>query len=80
MAIKTIDRDVVISARDLTKHYRTTVALESLDLAVRTGEVYGFLGPNGSGKTTAIRCVFSMVYRSISQRLAVGPRGVPAVC
>jgi ABC-2 type transport system ATP-binding protein len=39
----------------LSKRYGTTVALASLDLEIRRGEVFGLLGPNGSGKTTFIR-------------------------
>jgi ABC-2 type transport system ATP-binding protein len=38
----------------VTKRFGDTVALSDLDLAVRSGEVYGFLGPNGAGKTTTI--------------------------
>jgi len=40
----------------LRKHYGTIRALDGLDLRIRKGEVFGLLGPNGSGKTTAIRC------------------------
>ena len=45
-----------LSCSGLTKHYGPIVALDSLDLEIRRGEVFGLLGPNGSGKTTAIRC------------------------
>jgi len=44
----------VLQARGLTKHYGKSVAVDGLDLEVRKGEVYGMLGPNGSGKTTTI--------------------------
>ena len=44
-----------IRARGLTKRYGETLAVDRLDLTVGPGEVYGFLGPNGSGKTTTIR-------------------------
>ena len=50
-----------IRTESLTKHYGPVVALESLDLTVATGEVYGFLGPNGSGKTTTIRILLDLV-------------------
>ncbi len=46
--------ETVIEARDLTKRYGRTVAVDHLDLAVNKGEVFGVLGPNGSGKTTTI--------------------------
>ena len=51
----------VIEIEGLRKSYRrrkgTTIAVDGLDLTVPEGGVYGFLGPNGSGKTTTIRCV-----------------------
>jgi len=54
----------VIEIEGLRKSYRrrggTTVAVDGLDLTVPEGGVYGFLGPNGSGKTTTIRCVLGL--------------------
>jgi ABC-2 type transport system ATP-binding protein len=50
-----------IRTESLTKHYGRVVALESLNLTVAPGEVYGFLGPNGSGKTTTIRILLDLV-------------------
>ena len=44
-----------IETTALTKRYGETTAVDSLDLAVPDGTVYGFLGPNGSGKTTTMR-------------------------
>jgi len=44
----------------LTKRYGATLALDALDLTVAEGEVYGFLGPNGSGKTTTIRLLLGL--------------------
>jgi ABC-2 type transport system ATP-binding protein len=49
-----------IRATGLTKRYGSTLALDNLDLAVDEGEVYGFLGPNGSGKTTTIRLLLGL--------------------
>ena len=49
-----------INTVGLTKRYGTTLALDSLDLAVAAGEVYGFLGPNGAGKTTTIRLLLGL--------------------
>jgi polyether ionophore transport system ATP-binding protein len=49
-----------IETRALGKRYGSTVALDRLDLAVPPGEVYGFLGPNGSGKTTTIRLLLGL--------------------
>ena len=45
----------------LTKHYGDFPALVDLDLEVVAGEVYGFLGPNGSGKTTMIRTILDEI-------------------
>jgi ABC-2 type transport system ATP-binding protein len=45
----------------LTKHYGDLRALVDLDLEVRPGEVFGFLGPNGSGKTTMIRTILDEI-------------------
>jgi ABC-2 type transport system ATP-binding protein len=54
----------VIEIEGLRKEYRRrrshTVAVDGLDLAVPEGGVFGFLGPNGSGKTTTIRCVLGL--------------------
>ncbi len=46
--------DAVIETRGLTKLYGATTAVDHLSLTVRRGEVFGLLGPNGSGKTTTI--------------------------
>jgi len=46
--------EIVIEAKGLTKRYGRVRAVESLDLTVRAGEVFGLLGPNGAGKTTTI--------------------------
>lgn len=55
----------VIEIAALEKDYRrlrggTTRAVDGLDLVVEAGGVYGFLGPNGSGKTTTIRCLLGL--------------------
>jgi ABC-2 type transport system ATP-binding protein len=44
----------VVETKNLTKRYRETLAVNSLNLTVEEGEVFGFLGPNGAGKTTTI--------------------------
>src|SRR5215510_3058979 len=49
-----------IRTSQLTKRYGTTLALDRLDLEVAPGEVYGYLGPNGSGKTTTIRLLLGL--------------------
>jgi ABC-2 type transport system ATP-binding protein len=51
-----------ISVSDLVKTFGQTRALDGLDLTVQTGEVHGFLGPNGSGKTTTIRVLLGLLH------------------
>ncbi len=53
--------EVVIRTRSLTKHFGSVTAVDRVDLEVRTGDVYGFLGANGSGKTTTLRCLLGLV-------------------
>ncbi len=50
-----------ITTQGLTKHYGTFAALADLDLEVAPGEALGFLGPNGSGKTTTIRLLLGLI-------------------
>ncbi len=51
----------MIEARDLTKKFGETVAVDRLNLQVDLGEVFGFLGPNGAGKTTTIRMLAALI-------------------
>src|SRR5215469_9907338 len=52
-----------IRSAGLTKRFRGgQVAVDHVDLAVPEGAVYGFLGPNGSGKTTTIRMLLGLAY------------------
>ena len=52
-----------ISTSGLTKRFRGgQLAVDHIDLAVPHGSVYGFLGPNGSGKTTTIRMLLGLAY------------------
>jgi ABC-2 type transport system ATP-binding protein len=51
----------MITTHGLTKKFGSITAVEDLDLEVRTGEVYGFLGANGSGKTTTVRMLLGLV-------------------
>src|SRR5215469_2966415 len=60
--------DVVVETRNLSKIYRDfwgrqkVRALKALDLEVRRGEIFGLLGPNGSGKTTTIKLLLGLLF------------------
>ena len=67
--------DVVIETRNLTKDYRDfwgrkkVRALKALDLEVRQGEIFGLLGPNGSGKTTTIKLLLGLLFPTSGEAL-----------
>jgi ABC-2 type transport system ATP-binding protein len=52
--------DLAIRASGLTKRFKSTLALDGVDLAVPRGTVHGLLGPNGAGKTTAVRILTTL--------------------
>jgi ABC-type multidrug transport system ATPase subunit len=65
---------LAVSTRGLTKRFGAQTAVDGIDLAVPSGAVYGFLGPNGSGKTTTIRMLLGLVApTSGSSRLLGSP-------
>lgn len=51
----------VIQVHNLVKRYQDLVALDHFNLSVEEGEIFGLLGPNGSGKTTTINCILSLL-------------------
>src|SRR3972149_551402 len=70
--------DVVIETRNLTKIYRDfwgrekVKALKALDLEVYRGEVFGLLGPNGSGKTTTIKLLLGLLFPTSGNAYVLG--------
>ena len=51
----------IVNIKGLTKRYGDLLAVDHLDLRIEEGEIYGLLGPNGSGKTTTIGCLLSLL-------------------
>jgi ABC-2 type transport system ATP-binding protein len=70
--------EVVIETRNLTKVYRDfwgrekVRALKALDLDVNRGEIFGLLGPNGSGKTTTIKLILGLLFPTSGEALVFG--------
>ena len=52
---------MMITIENLVKRYGDLVALDHLNLEIKEGEIFGLLGPNGSGKTTAINCMLALL-------------------
>lgn len=52
---------LAVHVSQLVKRYGDMVALDYFDLDVNQGEIFGLLGPNGSGKTTAINCILALL-------------------
>ncbi len=55
------DEQLAVHTQGLTRRFGSQLAVDSVDLAVPRGAVYGFLGPNGSGKTTTIRMLLGLM-------------------
>lgn len=70
--------DVIIETRNLTKVYRDfwgrqkVQALKALDLEIRRGEIFGLLGPNGSGKTTTMKLLLGLLFPTSGKALLFG--------
>jgi ABC-2 type transport system ATP-binding protein len=71
---------LAVEARDVRKHFGSVTALDGLTLEVNAGEIYGLLGPNGSGKTTFIRALAGLVRPDAGEVLVFGasPRAAVA--
>lgn len=53
--------ETVVKINGLVKRYKELTALDHLELEIKEGEIFGLLGPNGSGKTTTINCLLSLL-------------------
>ncbi|MCF2561030.1 ABC transporter ATP-binding protein [Bifidobacterium boum] len=67
-----------VSVRHLVKRYGDMLALDGFDLDVRRGEIFGLLGPNGSGKTTAISCILGLLTFDEGDICVLGERMTPS--
>ena len=67
-----------IALRDVTKRYDAVVAVDGLTLAVPRGSIYGFIGPNGSGKTTTIRMIMNILTPDRGEIEVLGERSTTA--
>jgi ABC-2 type transport system ATP-binding protein len=67
-----IDSHLAIEASGLQKSFGETKAVDGVDLAVRTGSVYGVLGPNGAGKTTTIRMLATLLRPDAGEARVLG--------
>ncbi len=72
------ETDVVVETRNLSKTYRDfwgrrkKVALKPLDLEIRRGEIFGLLGPNGSGKTTTMKLLLGLIFPTSGEAFVFG--------
>ena len=57
-----MDNDIAISVNELTKRFGDFTAVDNISFEVRKGEIFGFLGANGAGKTTAMRMLCGLSY------------------
>ncbi|OHB83237.1 MAG: multidrug ABC transporter ATP-binding protein [Planctomycetes bacterium RBG_16_64_12] len=75
---RSMQSDIIIETRNLTKVYRDfwgrqkVRALKALDLEIRRGEIFGLLGPNGSGKTTTMKLLLGLLFPTSGQALIFG--------
>ena len=67
-----MSENLAIDVHGLTKHFGTKTAVDHVDIAVPEGEVWGFLGPNGSGKTTTIRMLCGLLRADEGQGTCLG--------
>jgi ABC-2 type transport system ATP-binding protein len=66
-----------IEVNALTKRYGSARGVEDLSFSIEPGEIFGYLGPNGSGKTTTIRCLMGLLRPTAGRCLVLGQQVVP---
>ena len=63
---------LAINVHGMTKRFGKRTVVDDVDLAVATGEIVGFLGPNGSGKTTTIRMICGLLRPDAGEGTVLG--------
>jgi ABC-2 type transport system ATP-binding protein len=72
VTVEIIDNVYAVKADGLTKIYGKTVAVDSLSLEVNEGEIFGLIGPNGSGKTTSVKMLSTLTKPSKGRASVLG--------
>src|SRR5258708_1268746 len=67
-----------VRLEEVTKTFGTHVAVDNLSLEVPTGSIYGFIGPNGSGKTTTLRMIMRILHPDRGDIAVLGERSLGA--
>lgn len=60
-------QEIILKTQSLTKRYGNTVAVDSVNLTINRGDIYGFIGNNGAGKTTFMRCILGLAHPDSGQ-------------
>ncbi|MBR4344396.1 MAG: ABC transporter ATP-binding protein [Lachnospiraceae bacterium] len=53
--------ETIVEVKNLVKRYKEIIALDNFNMKIQKGDIFGLLGPNGSGKTTTINCILSLL-------------------
>ncbi|HEY4385023.1 MAG TPA: ATP-binding cassette domain-containing protein, partial [Ktedonobacteraceae bacterium] len=64
--------NVIVQTNNLTKKFRTQIAIENINLMIEQGSIYGLLGPNGAGKSTLIKHLVGLLKPTNGQVLLFG--------
>jgi ABC-2 type transport system ATP-binding protein len=72
MSARATDQGLAIESRGLTRRFGDLTAVDHVDLAIPRARIYGFLGPNGSGKTTTIRMLCGLLTPSEGEAVVLG--------
>ncbi len=72
-----MESEVVLQTQHLKKYYRSVHAVEDISLTVKRGEIFGFLGPNGSGKTTTIGMMLGLIQPTAGSVEVLGQQVTP---